>query len=122
MLKVNEIGLPLVQRLFKDRLYAPVDVKCLDPRGMLEVVDNATYLQSIKVPVKEIIVSMVGGTLPAEDPNVMACTQTAAELVRILLNASGGRGREAISDLKDSHFDWEESPLARLTYNRCICS
>jgi hypothetical protein len=103
MLKVNQIGLPLVQRLLKDRLYTPVDVKGLDPRGMLEVVDNATDLQSINVPVKEIIVSMVGGTLPAEDPNVMASTQTAAELESVLLNASGGRGRKSISDLKDSH-------------------
>jgi hypothetical protein len=70
---------------------------------MLEVVHNATDLQSIKAPVKELIVTAVGGTLTAEDPNVMASTQTAAELVGVLLNASGGCGGKAISDLKDSH-------------------
>lgn len=70
---------------------------------MLEIVYDATDLQSIKAPVKELIVSTVGGTLTAEDPNVMASAQTAAELVGILLNASGGCGRKAIRNLKDSH-------------------
>jgi hypothetical protein len=70
---------------------------------MLEIVNDTADLQSIKAPIKELIVSAVGGTLSAEDPNVMASTQTAAELVGILLNTSGGRGRKAIRDLKDSH-------------------
>jgi len=70
---------------------------------VLEIVYNTTDLQSIKAPIQELIVSAVGGTLAAEDPNVMASTQTAAELVSILLNASGGCGRKAIRDLKDSH-------------------
>ena len=70
---------------------------------MLEIVNNTADLQSIKAPIKELIASVVGGTLAAEDPNVMASTQTAAELVGILLNASGGCGRKAIRNLQDSH-------------------
>ena len=89
---------------------------------MLEVVYDATDRKLVNMPLKEIIVSVVGGTLAAEDPNVMASTQTAAELVGILLNASRGGGGKAISDLKDSHLIGKDSSLARLAYNRYFCS
>jgi hypothetical protein len=89
---------------------------------MLEVVYDATDRKPVKMPVKGIIVSAVGGTLAAEDPDLMASTQAAAELVGILLNASGGCGGKAISDLKDSHLIGKDSPLARLAYNQYFCS
>jgi hypothetical protein len=70
---------------------------------VLEIVHNATDMQTVNVVVTEIIVSALGGTIATEDSDVMASTQAMAELMRVLLNASGGRGRKAISDLKNSH-------------------
>jgi hypothetical protein len=70
---------------------------------VLEVVDHAADEQPIELTIKHVIVSVLGGALTAEDPHVMTSTQSAAELVGILLNASSRRGRKPICDLKDLH-------------------
>ena len=103
VLKVDQIRLPFAERLLEDRLDASIEVKILNPRSVLEVVDHAADRQAVELIIKEIIVSVLRGALAAEDPYVMTSTQTAAELMGILLNASGGCGRKPIGDLKDSH-------------------
>jgi hypothetical protein len=79
-----------------------IEIVILNPRGVLEVVDHAADWQAVELIIKEIVVGVLRAALAAEDPYVMTSKQPTAKLVGILLNASGGRGRKSVSDLKDS--------------------
>ena len=68
VLKVDQVRLPFAQRLLEDRLDASIEVKVPNPRRMLEVVDHATDQKAVESIIKEIIVSVLGGALTAEDP------------------------------------------------------
>jgi hypothetical protein len=103
VLEVQEIGLPFAQRLLEDRFDASIEIKVLNLCGMLKVVDNSTDPKTVELLVEDLIVSALGGALPAKDPHIMMRGQAAAELVGILLDASSGGGRKSVGYLKDSH-------------------
>jgi hypothetical protein len=93
-----------------------IEVEITNLRCMLEIVHDAAHRQAVKVTLDDVIVRAVGKALATEDPQIVMSVETAAELVRVLLNSGYRSRRKPICYLKDSH----QTGIACLSSRRAL--